>query len=365
VTLKRAKLGFDDEEIVEVQKDHFSIARFKHPNDALLLRIVQYIQDFIDTRSANLHPDFFHLPGTAYIDIGTIQRTHNTLARIYHRLPLANSEIFVGQDQYMKKLHDYMIGPCPDKHVTIWGQRGIGKTEAVLHYATVHKHEYNTAIWFDASNESALRTTMEDFYDYLAATADPSLLEMAENNQSKKCETVLEWFTSQGPCLVVYDNVDMDDGFKLRKYFPPTSNVRRIIIGRNQKACEQANFDIEMTPMIKEDALNMFIKLAKLSKDTLTGNMYELEDVVKELDYTPFYISLAAQYCLTVQLGSHQLLGRIKKQKDYMERNPLHIITDGSAIWFMAHKKIAEIPDSYMLLRLFAFLYGFDIGSIL
>lgn len=71
------------------------------------------------------------------------------------------TEKFVGRRRCLEKLRSYLARAEREKHVAVYGQRGVGKSEIVLRYLLDHGHEYDTVKYFDASSEDILRTQME------------------------------------------------------------------------------------------------------------------------------------------------------------------------------------------------------------
>ncbi|KAK0643747.1 hypothetical protein B0T16DRAFT_459858 [Cercophora newfieldiana] len=347
VPLDRARLELENEVFEEaIGKDHHTIARFANPKDVLFLRIVHHLRRFTNklVPSVAHHPPaqrerIFEIPGCA--------------------------EKFVGRKKCLAKLHSFLAGSERDKHVAVHGQRGVGKSEIVLRYLLDHGHEYDTVKYFDASSEQILRTQMEGFYDTLGQRNDPSLRKAGITDHNK-CDAVLRWFQQEKSCLLVYDNCDAANGFDLHHYIPPpTSPVHRIVIGPNIHNNALSNFDVEVGPMTKEDATNMFITLAALPDLSELDTIY-VSQIVEELDRTPFYISFGARYLREMQYGPLQMLQDIHTQKNNMRLKSSQLVMgDGSAMWSIAYERIKRQESSLKLLILFSFLHGLDIRSLL
>ncbi len=249
----------------------------------------------------------------------------------------------------------------------MWGQRGIGKTELVRHYAIHHRYEYNVIKWFNVlGGEQSLRFQIENFYDALSTEQDPILKGLPINNQNKRCDTVRKWLEKQHRCLIVYDNVDIHAMSYLPSYFPQHCPAHRVVIGASADIFTLAIFDIEVGQMSVEDAVTTFQEIAGLA-DTNAPETLNLtkQIVVNELGRTPFYIALAAQNFRKAQYHSlSAFLERLQSQKDDPRlKNSQLVAGDGSAIWSMVYDEVRGKQDSFALLRLFTFLDGFGIRS--
>jgi len=246
----------------------------------------------------------------------------------------------------------------------VHGQRGVGKSEIVLRYLVDYGHEYDTVQYFDAGSEEILQTQMEGFYDTLCQRNDTNLRKIIANDQNK-CDAVLRWFQQEENCLIVYDNFDVPNGFDLHRYIPQASPAHRIIVGPNVHTASLSNFDMEIGPMTKEDAVNMFITLAALSHLSEVDTIY-VSQIVDELDRTPFYIAFGARHLREMQKGPLQILQDIHTEKNNMRLKSSQLVMgDGSAMWSLAYERIKRQEVSFKLLVIFSFLHGFDIRSLL
>ncbi|KAK3312081.1 hypothetical protein B0H66DRAFT_394025 [Apodospora peruviana] len=350
VPLDRARLGLSNELFEQaLGKNHQTIARFKSPSDALFLRIVSHLRRFIDKPV----PSVPHHP--------PVQRD-----QIFEIPPM--TERFEGREGELAKLHAFLSGSAAEKHVSVYGQRGMGKSELVLRYLSKHRHEYDTVKWFDASSEDILRTQMESFYEFLSQGEDPSLKEIPVNDSDQnRCETVLRWFQKEQNCIIVYDNYDVNNDFDLGVFIPHHSPAHRIIIGPAAHKCELSNFDLEVGQMTGPDATRMFTCLAGIrDEEILEVDQAIIDQITDQLDRTPFYLSFGARHLRDTECGLLQMLEHIHEQKRDTRLKSSQLVTgDGSVIWSIAYGRIKQREPSFTLLNLFAFLHGFDIRSLL
>lgn len=130
---------------------------------------------------------------------------------------MLRAEHFVGRSEDLENIHA-VLGTEADnslKTFTIYGRRGVGKTQLALEYARTHKGMYDAIFWIQCETRASLRQSF---------TRIAQALELEEANQTTFDENtmrVLRWLIhTEKRWLLIYDNAERDLAQQLHQYIP-------------------------------------------------------------------------------------------------------------------------------------------------
>ena len=279
------------------------------------------------------------------------------------------SEHYVKRDKYSNDL-TAKLGPTAARtmpaSVAVWGIKGIGKTELVMQWAYDNRHYYDTIRVFNGRTAQDLKTSIEDFYDYLNKIRDDTLTRVASSGtENDKSQSIKSWFANEKDWLVILLNASIDQGYEMTDYFPQDGSGHRIVIGDSRDLLQFARAAIEVREMTTSEAVDMLLTVS----DRREMSLEQLEWaplVVEKLGNIPLFIQITAKYILS---HGDSLSQYLQLQQEQIERNTLPIPTnvraEAFAGWQMTMTKLEEQPNSILLLNVFAFLDGLNISDTL
>ncbi|KAK1843637.1 nb-arc and tpr domain protein [Colletotrichum chrysophilum] len=111
------------------------------------------------------------------------------------------------------RLHEALKWTGNRRTVVVHGLGGMGKTQTTIAYAKQHRHDYSAVIWFDASNETALRQSYQRAAQRIASgNASVMYVQNAVNSRDldETVAAVKRWLEDpkNNRWLLVYDNYD-------------------------------------------------------------------------------------------------------------------------------------------------------------
>lgn len=150
------------------------------------------------------------------ISYNIISKKFNPYKKIIQIPPLLSSN-FTGREEYIKEIETLLT---KQEVIVLSGTGGIGKTQIVLRYIELNRHQYKHIAFINASSGE---TITQDYAGYLDIDNDENTV-----NRMK------DWVSVNKNWLFVYDNLD-DDTVKtnfLKKYMVDTTNGNIIITSR-------------------------------------------------------------------------------------------------------------------------------------
>lgn len=243
----------------------------------------------------------------------------------------------------------------------------MGKTQLALHYAHLHPLRYHTMKRFNARSEQDLQSSLSSFFDYLVSRKDERFKVIADPNRKDKWNAVLQWFEQESNFLLIYDDIELEPYFDLRKYLPRSPNGHYILISHNPEVTSfGTGKSREIQKMKDADA----IKLLLVRSETHYESQIEMErdalPICSVLDYTPGLIEIAAKYILVNGISLKQYRERVDEWKCNIRQGIENDIF-GNAFdsLALALRSLEQETASMRLLKLFAFLDGSEICSLL
>ncbi|KAF2271146.1 hypothetical protein CC78DRAFT_12869 [Lojkania enalia] len=345
-----AKTNLPGEKPFDVPKDHRTICRFESPNDPTYELICHQIERIVSELPVR-RP-------SAYTNEHRSQ---------YHDIPAAKYQ-YLGRLEDLKWLNDTLQPELRNHAVTValWGLNAMGKTQLSLRYAHAHLSRYRTIKRFNARTEQDLQSSIGSFFDYLIDKKDERFRSIADPNRKDKWNAVLQWFNQEPDFLLMYDYVGVEPAFDLDKYLPKSSSGHIILTSSSPNI---GTFGImrEIQKMNEEEAVEMLLVRSKTPQyESQIEKERDALPIVYNLDYTPGLIEVAAKYILVNRISLKQYRERLEERKKNVELGLDRNIFDNEFdSLVLALRYLEQKPASMRLLKLFAFLDGSKIDSLL
>ncbi|CAI6229044.1 unnamed protein product [Periconia digitata] len=203
--------------------------------------------------------------------------------------------------------------PVPLRYL-LYGLAGRGKSQICIDYYIRYHTEYQHSIWIDASTKEKLREC------FVQAG------EQAQPRQAKKMtpEDVVNWLsnTSKDPWLLIFDDVQAGEDYKLENYMPANGNGR-ILVTSKKGSIGDYHCQRKLTPMSEVDALKLLTNIVK-DKVLLHDDPEEVKaarKILQKADYSPLAISLTANTVTATQTKLSKYLEIWDDQLDANKEN--------------------------------------------
>lgn len=115
------------------------------------------------------------------------------------------------------------------RRLILSGMGGIGKTQLAISYAKHHCHDYESVFWLNATSEATLKDSFRTAAEVVFDIQDPTVLE-----SEQILTRVRGWLSDKKNTrwLLIFDNYDNHEHFKIATYYPPASHGAIIITTR-------------------------------------------------------------------------------------------------------------------------------------
>ncbi|KAL4788755.1 P-loop containing nucleoside triphosphate hydrolase protein [Aspergillus venezuelensis] len=190
------------------------------------------------------------------------------------RAPFIATELFVGREKELNTIAE-TLQPVSEsqeqQRLVLGGMGGIGKTQLAIAYAKSHHHSYNSVFWLNA--ESA--ATMTD--SFLSIAKQIFKLQQPDKLKGEEAIThVCQWLSDpKNPWwLLILDNYDNPDAYKIEQYYPLASHGVLLITTRQPSLVAGKKILVQPLKSI-EDGL-MILQSRSKRESTGTGMVHEL-----------------------------------------------------------------------------------------
>jgi hypothetical protein len=160
------------------------------------------------------------------------QSTEYSLGLNLFDAPDMGADLFVGRETELQEMEDILQpkSKSPDRRVLVLGgMGGIGKTQLAISYAKQHRDSYSSAFWLNAASEATMNSSLRVVANRILL---PATVGKLDDDQSRI--EVLNWLSEleNFRWLLILDNHDDPDGYKIQEYFPFVAHGSIIITTR-------------------------------------------------------------------------------------------------------------------------------------
>jgi len=126
---------------------------------------------------------------------------------------------------------------------------GIGKTQLAFAYAESGRECYSSVFWLNTLSEAALKDSFRSIASHIFDVEGPGVLEDKEIMRR-----VHQWLCSPKNTgwLLIFDNYDDPDQFRIDHYYPPASHGEIVVTTRRPDLIAGSIFDIMPLQNIEE-----------------------------------------------------------------------------------------------------------------
>lgn len=210
--------------------------------------------------------------------------------QLHVNIPYKMNLSFVGRTDPLVAL-DRILNAGSSRNVAVLhGSPGIGKTQVAVQFCHTRHMNFNSMFWINASTEETtgssilqVAETIIGHYARLLSTRPPPYARIAEklglkgmvdeSGRVRSDKTVVEgvksavmaWFfhESNTKWLLVYDNYDDPETFKLEEFIPPGSHGRIIITSR-RRGCARLGEGVLLNLLDRSEAVKLLLKSCQI-----------------------------------------------------------------------------------------------------
>ena len=144
------------------------------------------------------------------------------------------------------------------------GMGGVGKTQLAIAYATRYCGQFSSIFWLNATSNTTLQASFRAIADLIFENPNPAVL---EGNQS--VTHVNRWLSDRknSRWLLIFDNYDETEDYKIKSHFPTASQGSIIITTRRLDRVEGIPLDLQ--PVAQTDGLEILRARSKSSHGSL------------------------------------------------------------------------------------------------
>lgn len=145
-------------------------------------------------------------------------------------LPCPHNMNFCGRRDELAKIDRYLKweGNASLRTFSIYGRRGIGKTEIALEYAHKNISRFDAIFWIECESTLSLRQSFDNMAMKLQIPGADNKGHHEENQQN-----VQKWLKqTKKRWLMIFDNADKESETILRRYWPIGANGSILITSR-------------------------------------------------------------------------------------------------------------------------------------
>ena len=230
-------------------------------------------------------------------------------------IPYRPNPYFTGRESVLEELHKRLMttkAATLTQPQAISGLGGIGKTQIAVEYVYRHRDEYHDVVWVNAAS----RETIVASYLELAALLD--LPEKQEQDQTEVVAAVMNWLTTNGQWLVIFDNAD---DLTIAEEFLPTNTTGHLLLTTRHQQPGAFPDCIDIDKMDKDEGTLLVLRRANLLARDAPLEQARMEEraqaerIVTAMDGLPLALDQAAAYIEETQCALLAFLGEYQKEQ--------------------------------------------------
>lgn len=148
------------------------------------------------------------------------------------KAPYISSDLFIGRDSdlnAMKRISDLNKEPIEQRRIILGGMGGIGKTQLAIAYAKTYRDVYESIFWLNAMSEVTLKASFRSMAEQIFEVLGHQVMD-----SEQVLVQVKRWLsdTRNTRWLLIFDNYDEPESYKLETYYPYASHGTIIVTTR-------------------------------------------------------------------------------------------------------------------------------------
>ena len=135
------------------------------------------------------------------------------------------------------------------QRLVLGGMGGIGKTQLAISYAKRHHYDYESVFWLNAVSEAALKDSFRIMAELIFGVEEPGVLRVEQI-----LVRIRGWLSDKKNTqwLLVFDNYDNPDQYRIEKYYPLASHGTIVVTTRRPNLVAGRRVQIKPLQDIKE-----------------------------------------------------------------------------------------------------------------
>ena len=208
--------------------------------------------------------------------------------RIPAMLDYNRNTLFTARDEELKLIHDHLTGANGSTErssvIKLHGIGGVGKTQLALEYAYLFRDSYESVWWIDAQSPQSIQTCCLRFAQkliqhYASRQKEPNYtdiarhlgienlvddngnLQLGERPPVLMIDVVKEWLgrDKNDHWLIIFDNLDEVDTFKITDLLPHNLKGNVIITTRNRNVANLGT-EVHLYAMPEQAGIELLLK---------------------------------------------------------------------------------------------------------
>lgn len=167
--------------------------------------------------------------------------------------PIIDPTLFIGRELEMDKMKEFLKLQSQSqgnqqRPLILGGIGGIGKTQLAISYAKRHHNDYTSVFWLDATSETTLKESFRRITEVIFDIQDPQGFDAGQI-----LGKIRGWLSDEKnrDWLLIFDNYDEPDQFRIKDYFPSASHGAIIITTRRPDEVGDDGMRVEPLEQIK------------------------------------------------------------------------------------------------------------------
>ncbi|KAJ5344404.1 TPR repeat protein [Penicillium brevicompactum] len=266
------------------------------------------------------------------------------------------SELFVGRgselDEIGKALHPDPMAQ-KQRRLVLGGMGGIGKTQLAIAYAESGRGSYTSGFWLNAVSEASLKDSFRLIASIIFDVEDPGVLEDKEI-----VRRVHQWLSTPKNTgwLLIFDNYDDPDQFRIDNYYPPASHGAIVVTSRRPGDVSGGTLDIKPFQNI-EDSLAILQTRSKRENVQSDPNAKRLAERLAGL---PLALATAGTFLHRSKFTFERYLHEYERRWNINPRSPVKLNEYEErtlyTTWDISYSRLEnQYPEAAKMLKLLAY----------
>jgi hypothetical protein len=187
--------------------------------------------------------------------------------------------LFVGREAELQGMES-ILQPQADspgstrKVLILGGMGGIGKTQMAITYAKRHRHSYSSTFWLNANTEATLNSSLR-----AVANRIIPLETVSKWDNDQVWVHVSNWLSEQDNSrwLLVFDNYDDPDEYKITQYYPSVAHGSIIITTRQPDGANGEKIKVQSMAKVEESLCVLATRSGR--ENVMSGKSHSYEGV--------------------------------------------------------------------------------------